>query len=142
MLKRIPILILALLVVSCSSGKKTVVKKQLFEVLLTKNDGGANIKFYEIISEEKEINMLLGDDELRKKIKKDDIIASNFIIINLGPMPEGNYSSTLEKVEETATNIIFRAKDLKTKEADPSDENTIYPYSIIKINSKKPIILK
>lgn len=142
MLKRIPVLIFGLLIVSCSSTKTITTKKSLYEVLLTKNDGGANIKFYEIISETQEINMLLGDDELRKKIKKNDILTSNFIIINLGPMPDGNYSTTLDRVEETPTNIILKAKDLKVKEADPSDENTIYPYSVIKINSKKPIILK
>lgn len=143
MIKRVGFFIVAFLLFSCSSSKTTSAKKKaLYEVLLIKNDGGANIKFYEIISEPKEINMLLGDPELRKLIKKDDILTASYIIINLGPMPDGNYSSTLERVEETPTNIVFKAKDLKVKEANPGDENTVYPYSVIKINSKKPIILK
>ncbi|MGV9004403.1 protease complex subunit PrcB family protein [Flavobacterium sp.] len=142
MIKRVSIVGIVLLLFSCSSTKTITTKKPLYEVLVTKNDGGANIKFYEIISEPKEINMLLGDEDLRKVIKKDDILTASYIIINLGPMPDGNYASTLEKVEETPSNILFKAKDLKTKEADPADESTVYPYSVVKINSKKPILLK
>ena len=142
MYKRISVLVLGLLLFSCSSSKNTVEKKGLYEVLITKNDGGANIKFFEIISETKEINMLLGDPALRKLIKKDDILTCNYIILNLGPLPEGNYASVLEKVEETPTNIVLKVKELKTKAADVGDESTIYPYSVIKINSKKPIVLK
>lgn len=142
MIKRVSIVVVALVLFSCSTTKTSSTKKPLYEVLLSKNDGGANIKFYEIISEPKEINMLMGDEDLRKLIKKDDILTANYIIINLGPMPDGNYATTLERVEETPTNIVFKAKDLKTKEANPGDENTVYPYSVIKINSKKPILLK
>lgn len=142
MIKKVSVFVFVLMLFSCSSTKTVSSKKSLYEVLLTKNDGGANIKFYEIISEPQEVNMLLGDADLRKLIKKDDILTCNYIIINLGPMPNGNYSSTLEKVEETPTSIIFKAKDLKVKEVNPNDENIVYPYSVVKINSKKPIILK
>jgi hypothetical protein len=143
MIKRIGVVVIALLLFSCSTSTTTSTKKKaLYEVLLTKNDGGGNIKFYEIISEPKEINMLMGDADLRKLIKKDDILTCNYIIINLGPLPEGNYGSTLEKVEETPENIVLKIKDLKTKEANAGDENTTYPFSVVKINSKKPIILK
>ena len=142
MMKRICLLLIGLTLFSCSTSKKKIVKKPLYEVLVTKNDGGANIKFYEIISEPKEINMLMGDNDLRKLIKKDDILSCNYIIINLGLLPNGNYTTTLEKVEETPTNIILKIKELKIKEANVADENTTYPYSVVKINSKKPIIFK
>lgn len=142
MIKKISVIVVAFLLFSCSTTKTTSAKKPLYEVLLTKNDGGANIKFFEIISEPKEINMLLGDPALRKMIKKDDILMANYIILNLGPLPDGNYASVLEKVEETPTNIVLKVKELKVKEADRGDENTVYPYSVIKINSKKPIVLK
>ena len=142
MIKRISLVAVGLLLFSCSTTQKVMEKKTLSEVLLTKNDGGANIKFYEIISEPKEINMLLGDEDLRKLIKKDDILTCNYLIINLGPLPDGNYASTLEKVEETPTNIVLKIKDLKTRETTLTDENTVYPYSVVKINSKKPIVLK
>ncbi|MEO0046454.1 MAG: hypothetical protein RL705_1645, partial [Bacteroidota bacterium] len=44
---------LVLFLVSCSTKKETSVKP-LYEVLTTNNDGGANIKFYEILTEPKE----------------------------------------------------------------------------------------
>lgn len=143
MSRKIVFIVFGLLFFSCNSTKKvTTSKKALFELLTTKNDGGANIKFYEIISEVKEVNMLLGDPTLRKLMKKDDIVSCNYIILNLGPLPDGNYNSVIQKVEETQTNIVIKVKELKTKAADVADENTVYPYSVVKINSKKPIIFQ
>jgi len=62
---------------SCSSTKSTV-DKPLYEVLTVNNDGGANIKFYEILTETKEIKMLLGDETLAKLIKANDVTNSSF----------------------------------------------------------------
>ncbi|MEK8180713.1 hypothetical protein WMW71_10220 [Flavobacterium buctense] len=133
---------LVLFLVSCSSTKAPV-SKQLYEVLTTNNDGGANIKFYEILTEPKEIMMLLGDETLRKKISKDDTTNSSFIILNSGPTKETYNRIKVEKVIETATNIEVYVKDTqKSTEQDLADENISYPYTIIKINSKKPIVFK
>jgi hypothetical protein len=137
------VIIVALLLFSCKATKDvSTTKKALYEIITTKNDGGANIKFYEIISESQEINMLLGDASLRKLIKKEDIQTCNYLILNLGPLPVGNYNSIIQKVAETPENIIIKVKELKTKASDVSDENTVYPYSVIKINSKKPIVIE
>lgn len=141
MRKVIPAL-LVLFLASCSSTKAPV-SKQLYEVLTTNNDGGANIKFYEILTEPKEIMMLLGDETLRKKISKDDTTNSSFIILNSGPTKETYNRIKVEKVIETATNIEVYVKDTqKSTEQDLADENISYPYTIIKINSKKPIVFK
>jgi hypothetical protein len=142
MYKKISILVFSILFFSCSSNKNIPIKRPLYEVLLTKDDGGANIKFYEIISEPNEINMLLGDPDLRKLVKKDDIKTCNYMILNLGPLPMGTYNSVFEKAEETATNIVIKVKEIRTKPANEENQNTVYPYSIIRINSKKAIILK
>ena len=127
---------------SCSSTK-TVEKTSLYEVLVVNNDGGANIKFYEILTEPNEIAMLLGDETLKKKVKKDDASKSNFIILNAGPTKETFNRASVQKVIETSDAIEVYVKDMqKNVEADLSNENIIYPYSIIKINSKKPIVIK
>jgi hypothetical protein len=47
-------LVVALFLNSCSTSK-TVGKVPLYEVLVVNNDGGANIKFYEILTEANEI---------------------------------------------------------------------------------------
>ena len=134
--------VLVLFLVSCSSTK-TVVNKPLYEVLTTNNDGGAHIKFYEILTEPKEIMMLLGDESLRKKIKKDDTNNSSFIILNSGPTKESYNRVKVEKVVETDTAILVYVKDTqKSTEENLADESISYPYTIIKINSKKPIVIK
>jgi hypothetical protein len=141
MRKVIPAL-LVLFLASCSSTE-TPVSKQLYEVLTTNDDGGANIKFYEILTEPKEIMMLLGDETLRKKISKDDTMNSSFIILNSGPTKETYNRIKVERVIETATNIEVYVKDnQKSTEPDLADENISFPYTIIKINSKKPIVIK
>ena len=127
---------------SCSTSK-TVEKSPLYEVLVVNNDGGANIKFYEILTETNEIMMLMGDETLEKKVKKDDVQKSNFIILNAGPTKETFNRVTVQKVLEKEDAIEVYIKDMqKNVEADLSNENVFYPYSIVKINSKKPIVIK
>lgn len=141
MRKVIP-LVLILFLAACSSNKSAV-STSLYEVLVTNNDGGANIKFYEILTEPKEIMMLLGDETLRKKIGKDDTTNSSFIILNSGPTKESYNRIKVEKVIETDNFIEVYVKDTqKAVEPDLADDNIVFPYTIIKINSKKQIIIK
>lgn len=135
-------LIVIVLLYSCSSTKSTV-NRPLYEVLAVNNTGGANIKFYETLTEPKEINMLLGDEALRKMIKAKDIAESNFLILNAGPTKESYNRVKVEKVIETATEIEVYLKDTqKNIESTQQDDTTNYPYSVVKINSKKPIVIK
>lgn len=143
MIKRVLALATILVVlVACSSGKKAA-SKPLFEVLTVNNDGGANIKFYEVLSEPKEISMLLSDETLSKKIKPSDTTASTFVILNAGPTRETANHIQVDKVLETATEIQVYIKDTQTNTPiDLSDDETLYPYTILKINSKKPVVIK
>jgi hypothetical protein len=138
----ISLLIFVLIVYSCSSRSSKALKP-LYETLTVNNDGGANIKFYEVLTESKEIMMLLGDETLRKKIKADDIIKSSFIILNAGPTNEKLNKITIEKVIETPTQIEVYINDTqKNITEDQSNDDTNRPYTIVKINSKKPIVIK
>jgi len=142
MKKIISILIIASIVYSCSSTKNKA-SKPLYETLTVNNDGGANIKFYEVLSEPKEIMMLLGDETLRKKIKEGDTTSSSFIILNAGPTDENSNKISIEKVIETPTQIEVYIKDTQKNIAvDQSNDDTYHPYTIVKINSKKPIVIK
>ncbi|NBU82317.1 MAG: hypothetical protein EBS55_11785 [Flavobacteriaceae bacterium] len=141
MKKLISIFIIVLLH-SCSTNKN-VTTKPLYEVLLINNDGGANIKFYEVLTEPKEIKMLLGDEILRKKIKPSDIAESNFVILNSGPTLENKNKVMIDKVLETTTQIEVYVNDhQKNIETLQTDNETLYPYTVVKINSKKPIVIK
>jgi hypothetical protein len=135
-------IIAIVLLYSCSTTKTTV-DKPLYEVLTVNNDGGANIKFYEVLTEPKEIKMLLGDETLAKLIKADDINNSSFLVLNTGPTKESYNRMKIEKVVETATEIEVYLKDTqKNLDVTMVDDLTKYPYTVVKVNSKKTIVIK
>lgn len=141
MKKVISVLVIVLLY-SCASTKNTS-RNVLYEVLTVNNDGGANIKFYEILTEAKEINMLLSDEGLRQKIKADDMANSSFLILNTGPTKESYNRMKIVKVVETLTEIEIYLKDTQMNlDVTEVDDTTKFPYTIVKVNSKKPIIIK
>jgi len=141
-MKKLILLAVIALFYSCSTTK-VATKKSLFEVILVNNDGGANIKFYEILTEPKEINMLLGDETLRKVIKPKDIIESSFLILNSGPTLENYNRIKILKVLETPTQVEVYVKDSqKNIDTTLANNDTFFPYTIVKINSKKPIVFK
>lgn len=141
-MKKVILFVAVVFLYSCSSTK-SVSKSSLYEVLTTNNDGGANIKFYEILTEPKEIMMLLGDEALRKKIKTEDTQNSSFVILNAGPTTESNNKISIQKVVETPSQIeIYITDTQKNIPAELSNDETFHPYTVVKINSKKPIVIK
>ncbi|MGV3696924.1 protease complex subunit PrcB family protein [Flavobacterium sp.] len=136
------LVILVVLIYSCSTTKASV-NKPLYEVLVVNNDGGANIKFYEILSEPKEIKMLLGDETLAKLIKEKDVAASSFLVLNTGPTKEPYNRMKIERIVENDNQIEVYLKDTqKNLEQTQIDDTAKYPYTVVKINSKKPIVIK
>ena len=136
--------LLALIIVSSCGTKQVASKgpKPLFEILTQQNDGGASIQFYEILTEQKEIRMLLGDENLRSKIKENDIKTSNFIILNSGEKPSSGYMSKVTNVEELSDKIIVTVKEVSPNSDEMNMTVMSNPYTIVKINSKKPIEIK
>jgi len=136
------LLAITALLYSCSSTK-SIADKPLYEVLAANNDGGANIKFYEILTEAKEINMLLGDETLAKLIKSKDIAVSSFLVLNAGPTKESYNRIKIEKVIDTPDQVEVYIKDTqKNLDETQLDDTTKYPYTVVKVNSKKKIIIK
>ena len=142
MKKSILSLAMVLVLFSCSTTKKVSTNKPLYEVLLQQNDGGANINFYEILSEPKEIKMLLNDEKLKGKISTNDVQQSNFIVLNMGEKPTGGYGITVDNVSETDKNIVIKVKEITPEPGAMLTQSITYPYTVVKINSKKEIIVK
>lgn len=142
MKKRIGLLVFVLAVVSCKTAVNIPIKKPLYEVLLQQQDGGGNINFYEILTESKEIKMLLNDDKLKGKIIASDVQQSNFIILNMGEKPTGGYSITVDSATETDKNIVIKVKENNPEEGAMLIQQITYPYTVVKINSKKPILVQ
>jgi hypothetical protein len=141
-MKKITLALIAVILTSCGGTQKASDSKGLYEILTVQSDGGGNIKFFEILSEPNEIKMLENDPLLKDKMKQSDISNSNYVILNLGEKNSGGYSIGVEKVEETDKNII-----ITTKENNPSPDAMVtqvisYPYTVVRIHSKKEIIIK
>lgn len=142
-MKKVVLSILALILVSCgASSSKTSGKNVLYEVLTQQTDGGASIRFFEILSEENEIVMLQNDEKLKEKIKTNDIQTSNFIVLNMGEKTSGGYKIGIESVVETDKNIIITIKETSPQSSSMVTQEITTPYCVVKINSKKEIIIK
>jgi hypothetical protein len=141
-MKKVVSTLLTLVLVSCSSTIKQTENKSLFEVLTQQPDGGANIRFFEILSEPNEIAMLQNDEKLKNKIHTNDIQTSNFIVLNMGEKTTAGYQIGVESVVETDKNIILTIKETVPEPDAMVSQVVTYPYCIVRINSKKEIIIK
>ena len=140
-MKKVVLIVGVLLMVACSSTKSKDTGA-LYKVLVASEYGCGSFQFYEIITEQKEFNMLLGDDELKKLVKPNDITTSNFILLNMGEKTTGGYSIEVVKVEELPDKIVVTVKENKPATGDNVTDAITNPYAVVKINSKKPIEIK
>lgn len=129
--------------ISCGAKKTSESNNAaLYEILTEQPDGGGNIRFFEILTEPNEIIMLQNDPLLKDKMKQDDINNSNYVILNMGEKNTGGYSIGVEKVEETDKNIIITVKENAPSKDAMVMQVISYPYTVVKIHSKKEIIIK
>jgi hypothetical protein len=141
-MKKIALVFLTVLLFSCASTTKISEKRPLFEILTQQNDGGASIRFFEILSEPNEIKMLQGDENLKSKIGSNDIQTANFVILNMGQKTTGGYKIGIENVVETDKNIIITVKETIPEPGGMVTQAFTNPFCVVRINSKKEIIFK
>ena len=75
-------------------------------------------------------------------MKQTDSSNSNYIILNMGEKNTGGYSIGVDKVEETDKNIIITVKENSPAKDAMVMQVITYPYTVVKIHSKKEIIIK
>jgi hypothetical protein len=142
-MKKVISVLIIFVLISCGAKKTSDSgSKVLYEVLTEQSDGGGNIKFFEILTEPNEIKMLENDPHLTEKMKHDDISNSNYVILNMGEKNTGGYSIGVEKVEETDKNIIITVKEVNPPADAMVMQVITYPYTVVKVHSKKEIIIK
>tara|TARA_R110000868_G_scaffold88244_2_gene246082 strand:+ start:931 stop:1359 length:429 start_codon:yes stop_codon:yes gene_type:complete len=142
-MKKTAIALFTLTLFSCGTTvTKSTGKKVLYEVLTQQEDGGGNIHFFEILSEPNEIRMLQNDKMLKNKISPIDVQKSNFVILNMGEKTTGGYKITVENVVETDKNVIITVKETEPESGTMVTQGFTYPFCVVKINSKKEIIIK
>ena len=94
------------------------------------------------MTEPNEIKMLETDPHLAEKMKHDDISNANYVVLNMGEKNTGGYSIAVEKVEETDKNIVITVKEVSPAPDAMVMQVITYPYTVVKIHSKKEIIIK
>lgn len=139
-MKKYSLILFVIVLTSCTSTKKPLESKPLYDVLFGSDYGGGSFQFYEIISEENEFQMLLGDDMIKSYVKKEDIKSNNFILINMGEKPSGGYTIKVESIQELEDKIIVTIKEIPPQEIATSVITK--PCYVIKIKSKKTIEIK
>ncbi|PXY46283.1 protease complex subunit PrcB family protein [Flavobacterium hydrophilum] len=141
-MKKVISVLAVFVLISCGAKKTSDSNSVLYEILTEQSNGGGNIKFFEILTEPNEIIMLQNDPLLKDKMKHDDINNSNYVILNMGEKNSGGYSIGVEKVEETDKNIIITVKENAPAKDAMVMQVISYPYTVVKIHSKKEIIIK
>ena len=139
-MKKIVILSLVFMLFSCGSTKPPMLSKPLYDVLFGSDYGGASFQFYEIISEEKEFNMLLKDKMIKPYVKKEDIATCNFILVNIGEKQQEGYTIEVKNIVELSDKIVVSIKEIAPKST--AIDNTTNPCFVVKIKSKKTIEIK
>ncbi|WP_426063164.1 protease complex subunit PrcB family protein [Flavobacterium sp. DSP2-3-1] len=142
-MKKVILSILAISLASCgATSSKSSDTNKLYEVLTQQTTGGANIRFFEILSEPNEIKMLQNDENLKNKISANDVHKSNFIVLNMGEKSTGGYNIGIDTVVETDKNIIMTVKEINPEPGSMVTQAFTTPFCVVKINSKKEIIIK
>ncbi|MFV8340036.1 protease complex subunit PrcB family protein [Flavobacterium sp. LB3P21] len=142
-MKKIIVSLVALALFSCgATTTKSSDKNSLYEVLTQHTNGGASIRFFEILSEPNEIVMLQNDENLKNKISPNDVQTSNFLVLNMGEKTSGGYSIGIDTVVETDKNIVITIKETSPEPGSMVTQAFTNPFCVVKINSKKAIIFK
>jgi hypothetical protein len=94
------------------------------------------------LTEPNEIKMLQNDKKLRSKVSILDVQKSNFVILNMGEKSTGGYAITIGSVVETDNSIIINVKESLPAPDSNVTQGITYPFCVVKINSKKEIIIK
>lgn len=136
------IIIVVFMLFSCGSTNVNPNKKPLYEMLLNQTYGGASIRFFEILSEQKEIVMLQKDPKLKNRINPNDIQTSNYVVLNMGEKTTNGYRIEIESVTETEKNIVITTKEIAPLPGSVLIQQITNPYCLLKVNSKKEIIFK
>jgi hypothetical protein len=140
-MKKIIVSLVAVALVSCGATvTKSSDKSSLYEVLTQQTNGGASIRFFEILSEPNEIAMLQNDENLKNKISSNDVQTANFIVLNMGEKTSGGYSIGIDSVIETDKNIVITIKETNLEPGSLVTQALPPPFCLVKINPKNHFI--
>ena len=132
-----------LVALGCTSAKAPAsVDTRPYEILTRQSDGGGNIRFYEILTTEKDVSMLSDDERLSRRVLPSEARTSTFLVLNMGEKPTGGYALDVESVKEIPERIIVTLKEVEPEPGSMNIQQVTYPYTVVRVNSKKPIEIR
>ena len=138
-MKKVYGILLVMFLAACGAHKDNATADKMFTVLVSNDYGGNKFQFYEIISEPEEFKMFLGDKVLKRLVKPDDINSCNFLLLNMGEKDATGYKIEITKVQELPDKVLVTVKESAPEAGSKSVPDQTFPYSVVKIHSKKKI---
>lgn len=133
------LVVLAAVATACSTSKVKE-KAPLAEILFQKEQGGAEFEFYEIFTAESEVQALLSDAEIKKKLKNHAVGNVQFVLLNMGQKVSGGYYFEVDAVEKGDT-VELRVTKRGPKPGELATDALTQPMAIVAVNSTKKIVI-
>lgn len=138
-MKKVIVLFLCLVLVSCSTHQKISTVEPLFKIIKSSQEQGGTFQFFETITEKNEFSMLSNDPDLKNVVAENDFATCNYALINLGAKPDSGYAINVTLVAETPDKIILKITEIKPETDNTEGSNPLF---ILKVRSKKALELQ
>ncbi|MCL9807614.1 hypothetical protein NAT51_18980 [Flavobacterium amniphilum] len=145
MKKTIAQLLCMLFFISCGPGKSTAPSsangKGYHEVIYYNLYNGSPKKSFRVIKNFEDYKAVFLPLNV-KKIPKIDFETQNVLVLNVGKNDKALYAVDVEKIIEDSNKLIVLLRKLDFPKEMADKKVNYYPITIVKIKSKKDIILK
>ncbi|TGD59448.1 protease complex subunit PrcB family protein [Flavobacterium humi] len=144
-MKKIGYYLLFLGVMACGSGasntSETKKSPNAFEVIYKSTYNGLPQKKYYVIDNNEDLKVLFS------QMKEDQVPAidfkdSNVVVLNMGQKNTGGYDVYPEKILDEGNTIVLTIKEVSPGPGDMVTTALTNPVCVVKVNSKKEIIIK
>ncbi|WP_300564579.1 protease complex subunit PrcB family protein [Flavobacterium sp.] len=112
-----------------------------FEIIYQSNFNGVSEKSYHIIQNSEDYKaffILMKED----KVPEVDFNKSNVLVLNMGEKNSGGYNVLPEKMIDDGKKLIMTIKEISPDKDQMVTMGMTSPVCIVKINSKKEILIK
>lgn len=112
-----------------------------FEIIYQSEFSGVPIKSYRVIRNIEDFRAFFISIK-EDKVPKIDFLKANVLVLNMGKKSTGGYNVFPEKLIDDGNKLIMVLKEIYPKEGEMVTMAFTSPICIVKINSKKDIIIK
>lgn len=148
-MKKLFIIPIIALMVSCNCKKATVAgenttdsaKQPLFEVLSESAYQGRETESFEVIKDAASLNALYQSVNL-ENVPKIDFKNERVVAVFLGQKNTGGYAIKVKNATEKDSKIYLEIEKSGPKSGENATMAITNPYTIVKVNSSKEIVLK